>query len=105
MQLHADIERLARLGWRLYPSTRSRKGMFKGYIDAATSDLSTLSQWAEQYPGCNWSVIPQGSGIWAVDLDTPSPDHAADGVAALRELCDQYGCLPPSPRGRTGGGG
>jgi Bifunctional DNA primase/polymerase, N-terminal len=105
MQLHPDIESLARIGWRLYPSTRSRKGMFKGYIDAATSDLSTLSQWAEQYPGCNWSVIPQGSGTWALDLDTPSLDHAADGVSALRELCDRYGSLPPSPHGRTGGGG
>jgi hypothetical protein len=105
MQLHPDVERLARLGWRLYPSTRSRKGMFKGYIDAATSDRSTLSQWAEQYPGCNWSVIPQGSGIWALDLDTPSLDHTADGVSALRELCNQYGGLPPGPHGRSGGGG
>jgi Bifunctional DNA primase/polymerase, N-terminal len=105
MQLHPDIERLARLGWRLYPSSRSRKGMFKGYIDDATSDRATLIQWGEQYPGCNWSVIPQGSGIWALDLDTPSPDHAADGVAALRELCGQHGCLPPSPHGRSGGGG
>jgi hypothetical protein len=84
MQLDPDIERLARLGRRLYPSTRSRKGMFNGYIDAATSDRSTLVQWAEQYPGCNWSVIP-----WALDLDTPSLDHAADGVSALRELCDE----------------
>jgi hypothetical protein len=50
-------------------------------------------------------VIPGGSGIWALDVDTPSPDHAADGVAALRELCAQHGDLPQCPHGRSGGGG
>ena len=105
MYLSPDVERLALLGWRLYPSTRSRKGVFKGYIEAATSNLSTLSHWAQQYPGCNWSVIPNGSGIWALDLDVPSPDHPADGVAAMRELCWKFGELPPCPHGRSGGGG
>ncbi len=105
MKLHPSVEFLARLGWRLYPSTRSRKGMFKGYIDAATSDLSTLSQWAQQYPESNWSVIPEGSGIWALDVDVPSPDHAANGVGAIRELCRTFGKLPPCPYGRSGGGG
>jgi hypothetical protein len=105
MQLHPNIVRLGRLGWRLYPSTRNQKGMFKGYVDTATSDLSTLNLWAEQYPGCNWSVIPKGSGIWALDVDAPSPDHAADGVGALREVCRKFGQLPPCPHGRSGGGG
>jgi hypothetical protein len=103
--LDPDIERLAMLGWRLYPSTRSRKGMFKGYVRAATADLSTLDEWSRKYPGCNWSVIPQGSGIWALDVDVPSPDHVADGVAALRELCARHGDLPRRPHGRSGGDG
>ena len=105
MSLHPSIERLALLGWRLYPSARSRKGMFKGYVDAATSDLRILDQWSCRYPGCNWSVIPQASGIWALDVDIPSPDHAADGVAALRELCARHGDMPQRPHGRSGGGG
>ena len=79
--------------------------MFKGFIEAATSDLAALDGWSRQYPGCNWSVIPQGSGIWALDVDTPSPDHAADGVTALRELCARHGNLPRCPHGRSGGGG
>ncbi len=104
MALPSDIARLAALGWRLYPSSRDRKAMFKGFIQA-TSDLFALECWSERYRGCNWSVIPQGSGIWALDVDTPSPDHAADGVAALREVCDRHGKLPSHPHGRSGGGG
>jgi hypothetical protein len=79
--------------------------MFKGFVQAATSDLATLDDWSRRYPGCNWSVIPEGSGIWAMDVDTPSPDHAADGVAALRELCAKHDDLPPGPHGRSGGNG
>jgi bifunctional DNA primase/polymerase-like protein len=105
VNLPAIVEQLALLGWRIYPSTRSRKGMFKGYVQAATSDLAVLDGWSRQYPGCNWSVIPRGSAIWALDVDTPSPDHAADGVAALRELCTKHGELPRCPHGRSGGGG
>lgn len=79
--------------------------MFSGYVDAATSEVATLRAWAAQYPTCNWSVIPKGSGIWALDVDVPSPDHAADGVAALRRLCARYGTIPKCPHGRSGGGG
>src|SRR5690348_7022579 len=104
MILPQDILRLALLGWRLYPSTRSRKAMFSGYIQAATSDLATLEAWAWQYRGCNWAVIPQGSGVWALDVDIPSPSHAADGVAALQALCAENGSLPRCPHGRSGGG-
>lgn len=103
--LHPDVARLAHLGWRLYPCAPSRKGMLKGYTDAATSDFCTLERWCREYPRCNWAVVPEGSGVWALDVDAPSPDHTADGVAALRGLCDRHGPLPPRPHGRSGGGG
>jgi hypothetical protein len=105
VRLPSEIERLALLGWRLYPSARSRKGMFKNYIDAATADIATLTSWSRQFPRCNWSVIPAGSGVWALDIDVPSPDHQANGVAALRALCAEHGALPRCPHGRSGGGG
>jgi hypothetical protein len=103
--LHPDVERLALLGWRLFPSTRSQKAMFKHYLGAATSDLAVITAWSQAYPGCNWSVVPEGSGVWALDVDVPSIDHAADGVAALRALCAEHGALPRRPHGRSGGGG
>lgn len=106
MSLHADIGRLALLGWRLVPMARmSRKGLWKGYLDTATSDLDQLEQWQREHPGSNWAVVPEGSGVWALDVDVPGPDHAADGVSALRDLVELHGPLPPRPHGRSGGGG
>lgn len=103
--LPRDIERIALLGWRCVPATRSKKGMFKGYLAAATCDLDQLDRWAREYRGCNWKVVPQGSGVWAWDVDVAGEDHAADGVAALKALCEQHGPLPPRPHGRSGSGG
>lgn len=101
--LHPDIERLALLGWRLAPVTRKRAGFWKGYIDSATHDLSQLAAWDHEYPGCNWVVIPEGSGVWALDVDVP-PGHA-DGQAAMQALCAEHGAIPPRPHGRSGSGG
>jgi hypothetical protein len=72
--------------------------MFEGYLDAATSDLDTLERWSREHPRCNWGVVPVGSGVWALDVDAPSQEHEADGVAALRGLCDRHGPLPPRPQ-------
>lgn len=105
MSLHPDIERLALLGWCLVPATSTKKGMFKGYLDAATHDLGQLEAWAAEYPRCCWKVRPQGSGVWFLDVDVPGPDHVGDGVAALRALCDLHGPLPPRPHARSPSGG
>lgn len=104
--LHPDIERVALLGWHLYPcSTRSRAGCFKAATDAATCDLDQLEQWSRAYPRCNWRVICGPSRIWGLDVDIPSIDHAADGVTAMKALVEVHGALPPRPMTRSGGGG
>lgn len=105
MTLHPDVERLALLGWRMVPATSRKKGMFKGYLDAATSDLDTLAAWAREYPRACWKAVPHGSGVWFLDVDVPGPEHDADGVAALRDLCALHGPLPPRPHGRSPSGG
>jgi hypothetical protein len=105
VRLHPDIERVALLGWRPVPATRTKKGLFAGYLDAATADLDTLERWSRDYPGCCWKVVPAGSGVWFLDVDVPGPDHAADGVTVLRDLCERHGPLPPRPHGRSPSGG
>jgi hypothetical protein len=105
MTIPPDIERIALLGWRVVPATARKKGMFKGYIDAATTDLDQIERWAREYPGCCWKVVPQGSGVWFLDVDIPGSDHASDGVAALRDLCALHGPLPARPHGRSASGG
>ena len=47
----------------------------------------------------------EGSGIWALDVDVPSADHAADGMKALSDLVAVHGSLPRGPTTRSGGGG
>jgi hypothetical protein len=105
VSLHPDIERAALLGWQMVPATPSKKGMFKGYIDAATSDLDQLAAWSVEYPSCCWKCVPAGSGVWFLDADVLGADHATDGVAALRDLCALNGPLPPRPHGRSASGG
>lgn len=101
-----QIERLALLGWRLYPCSRfSKAACFPGATDAATHDLDTISAWCDQYGSPNWRVVMEGSGIWGIDIDAPGPDHAADGIAAMRALTAQHGQLPAAPMTRSGGGG
>jgi hypothetical protein len=104
--LPEEIERLALLGWRLYPcSSRDKRGCIKGGTDAATCDLDQLAAWSRAFPDCNWRVVMEGSALWALDVDAPGPDHAADGISAMAALVRQHGHLPPQPRTRSGGGG
>lgn len=106
MTLPDEIERVALLGWHLYPaSTRTKAACFKGATDAATHDLDRLAGWAAEYPGCNWRVVVGPSQLWALDVDAAGDDHAADGIAALKALIATNGPLPPKPTTRSGGGG
>lgn len=87
LALPSGVERLALLGWRLHPSSRfSRAACIRGAAQAATCDLDQLARWSREFPGCNWRVVMEGSGVWALDVDAPGPDHAADGIAALAAL-------------------
>lgn len=103
--LPSDVEPLALLGWRLHPSFRSRAACIKGAAEAATRDLDQPARWGREFPGCNWRVVMEGSAIWALDVDAPGPDHAADGIAALAALVKMNGPIPERPMTRSGGGG
>jgi hypothetical protein len=106
MSLHPDVERLALLGWRLYPaSSTTRAACFKEPSAHATTDLARLEEWSDRFPLCNWRAVPEGSGFWALDVDVPSPDHDADGVDALKGLIALHGAIPPRPTSKSGGGG
>lgn len=105
MTLHPDIERVALLGWHLYPaSSHSRAGCIKNGTDLASCDLDQLGRWAREFPGCNWRVVFGPSGLWGLDCDVP-PGHAQDGIANLAELVHVHGAIPPRPQARSGGGG
>jgi hypothetical protein len=96
----------------LYPAlSNHRAACFEGAKDQATHDLDQLARWARAFPGCNWRVHLGRSKIWALDVDVPGPDHAADGAETLRALLaanemprDERGRLH-LPMTRSGGGG
>lgn len=100
-----DIERVALLGWRIYPCSRtSRAGCFKGAHLAATDDLNVLTRWAREF-NPNWRVVFGPSRIWGLDIDRAGSVHAADGLGAMAALVAVHGPLPPGPRARSGSGG
>jgi hypothetical protein len=104
--LHPDIERLALLGWRMYPASAfSRAACIKDPGASATCELGKLQAWSSTFSDCNWRMVCEGSRVWALDVDVPSEDHTADGVAALTMMVAQHGPIPPRPMTRSGGGG
>ena len=100
-----EIERVALLGWKVYPCRRdTRAGCFRGAHLAATDDLNQLARWAREYTP-NWRVVFGPSGLWGLDIDRAGPSHAADGIGAMASLVAVHGPLPPGPRARSGSGG
>lgn len=101
-----DIERVALLGWHVFPASQySRASCFKSAHDLATCDMDTIDRWAGEYPNCNWRVSFGLSNLWGLDIDAKNEDHAADGIAAMRDLVAPHGGLPHCPTTRSGGGG
>lgn len=72
-----------------------------GWPTKATSDRSTLEQWAREYPGCNWGILTgnygDGPGVGVLDVDTKSDvDENGDpigygGFASIIMLEDLIG--------------
>lgn len=105
MPIPDNIERIALLGWHVFPcSNRSRAMCFPAAHQHASANLDTIAGWAEKYPRCNWRVVFGPSGLWGFDLDVPRT-HKDDGIAALTNLTKVHGPLPPRPQARSGGGG
>lgn len=68
-------------------------------LKSATLDIRTIVAWWAEWPDANVAVA-MGAGLFALDVD---PRHGGD--AALHELVQAHGRLPPTVTARTGGGG
>lgn len=65
--LHPDIERVALLGWPIYPaSTYSRAACIKEPGANATCDFAKLEAWSSEFPAATgaWSAKVPGYGLW-----------------------------------------
>lgn len=103
--LHPDIERVALLGWHLYPaSTRTKAACIKNPTPQATCDLDQLARWTHDFHSPNWRVVFGPSKLIGLDIDIPV-GHAHDGIANLKALVEKHGALPDRPTARSGSGG
>lgn len=87
-------------GLRVFPCrARDKRPLIEGWQTKASSNLSTILDSAEKYPGCNWGVATGPcSRVFVLDVDGPA------GRSALAELERQHGRLPVTLTSRTGRG-
>jgi putative DNA primase/helicase len=90
----------ARQGKPVFPCGLDKKPLTPHGFKDATTDEGQIREWWERWPdasiGCPTGA---GSGFWVLDIDLP------EGPAALEEMEDLFGALPPTREQRTGGGG
>lgn len=98
--LPPEIRAAAARGCRLLPVlARGKTPLVKEWQKVATSDLSQLEAWGEQFPECNWAVATgPGSGVLVLDVD------GEPGVAALLTFRQQGHTLPNTLSVSTGRG-
>jgi putative DNA primase/helicase len=100
-----ELEALTQRGWKILPcSPNAKKPLLKDWPKRASSDLSTIREWATQNLGCNWGVATGPvSGVFILDLDGAA--HGVDGRETLAEVERQHCSLPHTLTVLTGGGG
>ncbi|HEY4934778.1 MAG TPA: bifunctional DNA primase/polymerase [Terriglobales bacterium] len=85
--LAIQMERLAELGWRLFPcKLRDKTPLLKNWPGRATYEFHPIRSWRKKHPNCNWAVAcGLASGLWVLDVD------GSEGASAIDALCQQHG--------------
>lgn len=61
----------AKQGLYVFPIVpgKSKPPLISGWQEQSTTDQQRIAQWAEQFPGCNWGVYCEKSGLCVIDVD------------------------------------
>jgi hypothetical protein len=79
--------------WNLVPRIRGTRHQIS--IECATSNLTQLDYWSQQFPDCNWALrTGSASGVMALDV-------GAQAMATIQTLGDIE--LPDTLRAHSGG--
>lgn len=65
---------MAERGWCVIPVRppgEVKAPAIRGWKGAATTDERQIRDWAEQFPGCNFGIATESSGLVVLDEDTP----------------------------------
>lgn len=88
----------------LEPGSKAPREGSSGFHDA-TTDADTIRAWWGACPDANIGIACAASGIVAIDVDVPGPDHSSDGRPTITALADELGPLPETCEAVTGTGG
>ena len=93
----------ARRGWAVFPLRPGSKVPPEGLLwkNASTCDEAQIEKWCALYPGCNFGVDCEKSGLAIFDVDTGKHPEAAD---ELDRVDLEYG-VPPTYTVATPSGG
>lgn len=92
---------LASQGHKIFPlKKQSKKPLFYGWQDGATSDADLILHWAHIYPDYNYGIVT-GESIFVIDLDKVGPSQID---AKIDELQAELGVFEIGTLVKTGGG-
>ena len=98
--MYKNLETYAANGFALFPCSSIDKSPLTkhGFKDAST-DVTQLIKWYENYPNCAWGAATS-SARGVIDFDPRN-----DGDKSLARLIAKHGEMPLTPSAYTGGGG
>src|SRR5579862_9688184 len=67
-----------------------------------SNDPQQFKKWKREYPGCNFGIATERSGLIVLDADTKPGKNGAASLAALES---KHGPLPPTLMQKTPSGG
>lgn len=95
---HEVILGYARLGYRLFPiRPGTKRPIFKGWSEQASSDEDTILNWWKRWPACNWAITI-GSGFSVLDLDPVALEAGWPGEERRKDLKATNCPLARTPR-------
>lgn len=72
------------MGWKLLPANVYKTPMVKGWRQAATNDIGTISQWENDFHNLQLAAATGSvSNVWVIDVDVKDD---RDGLAALEDM-------------------
>ena len=79
--------------WHIFPvGRRSKDPLVADPFLFASNDKAQIDLWSTKYPGCNWGVALQASGLLALDVDCKNGAKGFESLARLRRLAfDAHG--------------
>ena len=70
MRFTTGLEKYVKRGWYIFPITKNAKTPLVkwDWRDVSTNDMLKIATWFRRFPGCNWAVDCEKSGLTVLDI-------------------------------------